>query len=168
MRFLNGMTIAFLFALPHLGRLAPASLYYRFMPDSYAHLGNRRVTAGCAAPATPCKCVRAARFEWELSANITAPGNRRVPLADPNKTAEDRKRIDVSQEHECRYWSKKLGVSEDELKAAVTAAGPMSDDVARHLGKAKNAGPVEAWRSRSMPRRPSGGPLRHDRRATAA
>lgn len=54
---------------------------------------------------------------------------------DPKKTAADRKRIDVSQEHECRYWSEKFGVSPYELKQAVQAVGVMADDVARHLGK---------------------------------
>jgi hypothetical protein len=52
---------------------------------------------------------------------------------DPKKTAADRKRIDVSQDHECRCWSEKLGVSPFELKQAVEAVGPMVDDVTRHL-----------------------------------
>jgi hypothetical protein len=42
----------------------------------------------------------------------------------------------VSQDYECRYWAEKFGVSPDELKAAAAAAGPMADDIARHLGKA--------------------------------
>ena len=52
---------------------------------------------------------------------------------DPEKS--DRKRIDVSQERACRYWSERFGISPYELKLAVEAAGPMVDDVARHLGK---------------------------------
>jgi hypothetical protein len=52
---------------------------------------------------------------------------------DPKKTAANRKRIDVSQEHEWRYWSEKLGVSPFELREAVEAVGPMVDDVTRHL-----------------------------------
>ena len=54
---------------------------------------------------------------------------------DPKKTATDPKRIDVSQEHECRYWSEKFGISPYELKQAVQAAGPIVGDVARHLGE---------------------------------
>jgi hypothetical protein len=61
---------------------------------------------------------------------------RRTAMADdPTKTAADRKKIDVSQDYECRYWAEKFGVSPDELKAAATAAGPMADDIARYLGK---------------------------------
>ena len=54
---------------------------------------------------------------------------------DPTKHAADRKRIDVSQEHECRYWTEKFGVSADELRRATAKVGPMVDDVARELGK---------------------------------
>lgn len=53
-----------------------------------------------------------------------------------SKTAVDRKRIDVSEDYECRYWSEKFGVSADELKRTVERVGPMADDVARALGKA--------------------------------
>jgi len=54
---------------------------------------------------------------------------------DPSKRAADRKRIDVSQEHECRYWSERFNVSADQLKDVVQRVGPMVDDVARELGK---------------------------------
>jgi uncharacterized protein DUF3606 len=37
--------------------------------------------------------------------------------------------------YELRYWSKKFGVSHDQLKAAVSKVGVMADDVARELGK---------------------------------
>ncbi len=46
---------------------------------------------------------------------------------------QDRKRIDVSQEHELRDWSKKFGVSADRLKEAVQAVGPQADKVQEHL-----------------------------------
>jgi len=55
---------------------------------------------------------------------------------DKSKTAADRRRIDVSEDYECRYWSEKFGVSADELKRVVGRVGPMADDVARALGKA--------------------------------
>jgi Protein of unknown function (DUF3606) len=54
---------------------------------------------------------------------------------DPSKQHADRRRINVSQEHECRYWADRLGVSPGELKAAVSKAGPMVEDVARELGR---------------------------------
>lgn len=53
---------------------------------------------------------------------------------DKAKTGADRKRIDVSEEYECRYWSEKFGVSPEELKRAVQKVGPMADDVAQELG----------------------------------
>jgi hypothetical protein len=47
----------------------------------------------------------------------------------------DRDRINVNETYELRDWSKKFGVSEDALKAAVQAVGPMAKDVAQKLGK---------------------------------
>jgi Protein of unknown function (DUF3606) len=47
----------------------------------------------------------------------------------------DRARIDVHQAHELRYWSKKFGVSEDELRRVVEQAGPMVQKVEERLGK---------------------------------
>ena len=46
---------------------------------------------------------------------------------------QDRKRIDVSQEHELRDWSKKFGVTPDRLKEAVRAVGTQADKVEEHL-----------------------------------
>jgi hypothetical protein len=54
---------------------------------------------------------------------------------DPTKTAQDRKRIDVSQDYECRFWSEKWGITPEELKRVVAKVGPMADDVARELGR---------------------------------
>lgn len=48
----------------------------------------------------------------------------------------DRSRINVNQPHELQYWSRKLGVTEQELRSAVEKAGPMVDNVQRQLGKA--------------------------------
>jgi len=48
----------------------------------------------------------------------------------------DRMRINVNQPHELQYWSRKFGVTEQELRSAVEKAGPMVDSVQRHLGKA--------------------------------
>lgn len=48
----------------------------------------------------------------------------------------DRNRVDVSEDHELRYWSQKFGVSADELKAAVGEVGPMVADVERRLKQA--------------------------------
>jgi hypothetical protein len=50
-----------------------------------------------------------------------------------NRGHRDRDRIDVRQEHECRYWSEKLGVRADKIKDAVKAVGPLAKDVERYL-----------------------------------
>jgi hypothetical protein len=60
---------------------------------------------------------------------------RKIVPDDKTKTAQDRRRIDLNQDYELRYWCDKFGVSKDELKAAVQKVGTMADDVARELGK---------------------------------
>jgi hypothetical protein len=47
----------------------------------------------------------------------------------------DDARINVEQDHELGYWSEKLGVSREQLRKAVQAAGPMVNDVRKHLGR---------------------------------
>jgi hypothetical protein len=49
---------------------------------------------------------------------------------------QDASRIALGEDYEVRYWTKKFGVSEDELADAVKAVGNSADAVARHLGKA--------------------------------
>lgn len=53
----------------------------------------------------------------------------------------DAKRINVHQKWEVDYWTKKFGVSEEELKEAAKAAGPMADNVETYLKKGGKAGP---------------------------
>ena len=45
----------------------------------------------------------------------------------------DDARINVDQDHELTYWSKKLGVSRDRLREAVAKAGPVVKNVEREL-----------------------------------
>jgi hypothetical protein len=40
-----------------------------------------------------------------------------------NKGPQDRARINLHEEHEVRYWTKKFGVTEDELKKARGVGG---------------------------------------------
>ncbi|MDT3401301.1 DUF3606 domain-containing protein [Mucilaginibacter terrae] len=47
----------------------------------------------------------------------------------------DRSRINVNEEYELNHWSKKFGVSHDELKAAVEAVGTSADAVEAYLKK---------------------------------
>ena len=52
-----------------------------------------------------------------------------------SRGAQDRARIDLSEEHEVRCWTQARGVSEAQLAAAVQAAGSSADRVRAHLGK---------------------------------
>ena len=46
----------------------------------------------------------------------------------------DEARINVERDHEVRYWADKFGVTADEVRSAVKAAGPMVKDVRQRLG----------------------------------
>jgi hypothetical protein len=50
----------------------------------------------------------------------------------------DRSRINVNEEWERRYWTKELGVSEEQLRAAVSTAGVSADAVREHLRHTKS------------------------------
>jgi Protein of unknown function (DUF3606) len=52
-----------------------------------------------------------------------------------NRGAQDRARISMSEEHEVRYWTKALGVSKEQLAAAVAKVGNSAEAVRRELGK---------------------------------
>jgi Protein of unknown function (DUF3606) len=47
----------------------------------------------------------------------------------------DRDRINVNEDYELRGWSKKLGVTPEQLKKAVQSVGTSADAVREHLGK---------------------------------
>ena len=63
--------------------------------------------------------------------------NGDFPMADDTKQrhGQDRKRIDLDQDYELRYWTRELGVTEEELKQAVRAAGTQIETVRRYLDK---------------------------------
>lgn len=48
---------------------------------------------------------------------------------------QDRSRINVNEEWELRYWSKSLGATPEQLRAAVDQVGPMVDKVREHIAK---------------------------------
>ena len=53
---------------------------------------------------------------------------------DKTKTGgQDRTRISLTEPYEVRDWSKKFGVTADELKAAVAKVGTKAADVEAHL-----------------------------------
>ncbi|AVJ33266.1 DUF3606 domain-containing protein [Stenotrophomonas sp. MYb57] len=58
-------------------------------------------------------------------------------MSDDKKNAgsPDRDRVNVNEDYEIQYWTNALGVSADELRAAVQAVGPTAAAVRKHLGK---------------------------------
>ena len=50
-----------------------------------------------------------------------------------NRGPADRDRVNVNEDWEVRYWCGEFGCTEDELRAAVRAVGPMRADVERRL-----------------------------------
>ena len=48
---------------------------------------------------------------------------------------EDRDRINGNEVYELRDWSKKFGVTPEELKKAVQSVGTSAEAVRKHLGK---------------------------------
>ena len=47
----------------------------------------------------------------------------------------DRTRINPSEDYEVDYWSKRFGVSREQLTHAIQRVGPMVADVQRELAK---------------------------------
>jgi len=53
---------------------------------------------------------------------------------DKSKTGPaDSTRVNVHEDYEVTYWTKKFGCTADQLKAAVKAVGVMAKDVEAHL-----------------------------------
>ena len=53
-----------------------------------------------------------------------------------NQRAQERSRVNIHEDYEVQYWTKKWGVSKEQLAAAVQKAGVSAEAVARQLGKA--------------------------------
>jgi hypothetical protein len=51
------------------------------------------------------------------------------------RTPADASRIAMGEDYEVQYWTKKLGVSREELQRAVDAVGNSADAVGKHLGR---------------------------------
>lgn len=51
------------------------------------------------------------------------------------RAPRDAERVNVNEDYEVRYWTRKWAVSEQQLRDAVKRVGVMSKDVARALGK---------------------------------
>ena len=52
-----------------------------------------------------------------------------------NRGSQDRSRINVNEQHEIRYWTQTLGVTEQRLRDAVAAVGVSAEKVRAHLNK---------------------------------
>jgi hypothetical protein len=52
-----------------------------------------------------------------------------------NPGAQDRARISMGEEHEVRYWTNALGITKEQLAAAIAKVGNSADAVRRELGK---------------------------------
>ena len=55
-------------------------------------------------------------------------------MADERKEGPDRERIKVDEDADVRRWAEQFGVSAEEIRSAVEAAGPLVEDVRRRLG----------------------------------
>ncbi|WP_082540748.1 DUF3606 domain-containing protein [Pseudolabrys sp. Root1462] len=54
-------------------------------------------------------------------------------MTERKKGPQDRSRINLSEDYEVRYWSEKIGVSADALKAAVKKVGNSAKAVEQEL-----------------------------------
>jgi hypothetical protein len=52
-----------------------------------------------------------------------------------NRGPADRSRISLDQDYEVRYWTAVLGVTKEQLAAAVQEVGDSADKVREHLKK---------------------------------
>ena len=53
---------------------------------------------------------------------------------DKTKTApQDAKRVNVNEEYELAYWSKRLATTPEKLRAAVSKVGVMVNDVEKEM-----------------------------------
>lgn len=67
-----------------------------------------------------------------LNKNITIMADNKTKIGKP-----DRDRISLSEDYEVQGWSKKFGISPEELKKAVKQAGSNAKDVEAYLKKGK-------------------------------
>jgi hypothetical protein len=56
-----------------------------------------------------------------------------------NRGAQDRARINMSEPYEVRYWTKELGVSEDELRQLVNEHGGSAEQIRDAVGRRKKS-----------------------------
>ena len=55
------------------------------------------------------------------------------------KGPPDSDRVNLSEAWERRYWARKFGVSEEELRTAVAAVGSQPEELRKHFGYPPNS-----------------------------
>jgi hypothetical protein len=70
-----------------------------------------------------------------LLASTGTPKSQETKVSDNKQKVggADRRRIDVNEDYELSDWAKKFGVTKDQLKEAVQAAGTDAAKVEQHL-----------------------------------
>ena len=71
--------------------------------------------------------MRLQRAEQTLSLEDLMPDNT------TNRGEPDRSRVSLQQPHEVSYWTKRFGVTREQLEQAVNAVGNSVEAVERHL-----------------------------------
>jgi Protein of unknown function (DUF3606) len=86
----------------------------------------------CKAPGSPGNRGQSLRVDLPNESNDE---QGEAPMADDRmkRGAQDRRKISIDQEHEVRYWTQELGVSEAALTAAVAKVGTSVEAVRREL-----------------------------------
>lgn len=60
-----------------------------------------------------------------------------MPDNKTKKRPQDASRVNLSQPHEVSYWTKALGCTAAQLRAAVAAVGTSAAKIREHLAKSK-------------------------------
>jgi hypothetical protein len=60
-----------------------------------------------------------------------------MPDDTTERRPQDASRIALEEDYEVRYWTKKWGITREELADAVAKAGNSAAAVARHLGRSE-------------------------------
>jgi hypothetical protein len=58
-----------------------------------------------------------------------------MPDDKTKRGPQDRAKINVQEKYEMDYWSKKFGVTRDQLRSAVKKVGPAAEAVERKLNR---------------------------------
>ena len=73
-----------------------------------------------------------------MTAPVCAGATEKAMSDDKTKSGgQDRSRINMSEDYEVRDWSKKFGVTKEQLAAAVKKVGSQAKDVEEHLKSSK-------------------------------